>query len=551
LVVNTPNFGTSEIFSVQSLYTIQKHLKLYSEASSSFLGANDNGAARRQESILFGPVWESTLLTVQANYVSQTAAYLPIYGYLVGDRRGPYADVHFRPRPGIDVHGSASEYTNNLAGDNQVPTLHSGADGSGISVALPWRLTASADLSLARLRADNNDASTGVSPNSARQLTFGVARPFGRQTLRLSWLDIDAKIGNGAQRQQGAEVEDIIQWRRFTFGGAVRLQRETEQSATNSLFFRASAQVNLRRLSAYFQLQQGADLASQTLLATNAFSSTVFGLSAPLVQGWQVQVEAFRNQLTTTLNPASIFALQNQGASIPTTLAGFNQWSVFVKIGKHFRWGAAPQGSQGVFAQIPLLGSVEGFITESAIGETRRVGGVPVSLDDSRSTVTDDNGHYRFSNVPEGLHTVKLALQELPAELQPGANDSVQTRVQPRAVARTDFTVRHLTAMTGKVDVPKGISAESVILRLLGTGRYTTPDPDGAFGFYNLPEGDYEIAVDPDSLPENCRLTSAASQHIAVRLDKVLPPVEFTVIEYAPEKPVRTLFDGRIEISSR
>jgi hypothetical protein len=92
------------------------------------------------------------------------------------------------------------------------------------------------------------------------------------------------------------------------------------------------------------------------------------------------------------------------------------------------------------------------------------------------------------------------------------------------------------------------VSAENIVLRLVGTERYTTPDADGSFAFYNLPEGSYELAIDDGSLPENCRLTSAPLQQISLRLGAATPPVQFTVAEYLPEKPVRTLFEGQIQL---
>ena len=35
-----------------------------------------------------------------------------------------------------------------------------------------------------------------------------------------------------------------------------------------------------------------------------------------------------------------------------------------------------------------------------------------------------------------------------------------------------------------------------MIVKLLASDRYTTPSSDGRFAFYNLPEGEYDLAID-------------------------------------------------------
>ncbi|MGA1999640.1 MAG: hypothetical protein ABSG52_06585 [Terriglobales bacterium] len=546
LLITTRTFDSVNISTIQGLYKVRKHLTFYAEAANSMVAGADR--PRHPVSVFLGPMWQSDTLTVRANYVYQGAAYLPLPGYLVGDRRGPFIDVQYRPRRSIELHGSASRYSNNLDAANQVPTLQSSTYSSGISWTLPWKLTANGDVTVIQLRAPRgNDVGALDSPNE-RQLTLSLARPLGRQTLRFSFFDLNVQSKNALQRQQADEIEDTLAWRHLTFAGAVRMQRALDQSSRNTLFFRTSAQLNLKQVSAYAQLQKGTDLISRTLFATNSFSSTVIGLSAPLVKGSRLQIEAFRNQMTSVLNAESIFVLENRGAAIPATLAGFNQWNLYVRISKQFRWGSDINQLSQSALQVPLVGAVEGFVRQ--IGRSiRDVAGVPVMLDNGRTATTDSGGRYRFIDVPEGVHEVKLAIRELPADFEPGDNCAAQVKVMPHAVARADFSVKRLASLAGNVKVPGGISPDSVIIRLLPTGRYTTPDPDGGFAFFNLPEGDYQVAIDQQSLPEGSFVQSVPVLQASVRLDSPLAPIEFELATRVIEKPIRVLFQQEISVS--
>jgi hypothetical protein len=545
LLITTRTFDSVNIFTMQGLYKVRKHLTFYVEASNSLVAGADR--PRHPVSLFLGPMWQSDRLTVRANYVYQGAAYLPLPGYLVGDRRGPFFDVQYRPQRSIELHGSASRYSNNLDGANQVSTLQASTYSSGISWTLPWKLTANGDVALIQLRAaGGKDAGALESPNE-RQVTLSLARPLGRQTLRFSFFDLNVQSKNAVQRQQADEIEDTLAWRHLAFSGAVRMQRALDQSSRNTLFFRTAAQLNLKQVSAYAQLQKGTDLISRTLFATNSFTSTVFGLSAPLVKGSHLQIEAFRNQMTSVLNPESIFVLENHGAAIPSTLAGFNQWSLYVRVSKQIRWGSDISRLSQSALQVPLVGAVEGFVRQTG-SSIREVAGVPVMLDNGRTATTDSGGRYRFIDVPEGVHEVKLAIRELPADFEPGDNCVAQVKVMPHAVARADFSVKRLALLAGNVKVSGGISPDSVVIRLLPTGRYTTPDPDGSFVFFNLPEGDYQVAIDQQSLPEGLFVQSVPVLQASVRLDSPLAPVEFELATRVIEKPIRVLFQQEISV---
>ena len=166
--------------------------------------------------------------------------------------------------------------------------------------------------------------------------------------------------------------------------------------------------------------------------------------------------------------------------------------------------------------------------------------------------VTDANGHYDFGNVPEGTHEVGLDMEQLPTDYEPGTATQGRVSVDPKAIARADFNVVRLAMFSGKIVAPPGAQVENIVIRLTGTNRYTTPYQDGSFYFYNLREGDYDVVVDSQTLPEGYLLTSPASVHVSPRSFTAPPQVEFE-LKAKPEavKPVREILQQEIHVGGQ
>jgi hypothetical protein len=290
-------------------------------------------------------------------------------------------------------------------------------------------------------------------------------------------------------------------------------------------------------------IETGNDLQNRTLLATNTVSTTVLGASSSLGKSWDFQAEAYRNNLLTELNPQSIFVLQGQGVFVPGTLAALNQWSIYFRASRRFQWGKAGASAdlaQYAAAQTSLKGSVEGFVMERLPAGNNPAEGVTVSIDQSRTAVTDADGHFRFPDVAEGRHEVTLALHELPAEFDAGKNTQSALLVRPSKLSRVDLDVVRLSFIEGTVTGPASVPTEGVIIRLLDTEQYTTPDADGKFYFYNLRAGNYTVVLDRKSLPESSVVDD--SDHASVTVGAGAPEVvRFTFQIHKAEKRVRQI----------
>lgn len=547
-------FVSADSLTAQSSYSFSKHFKFYTEAALSRAqqAGTQGNVAGGPVSMLAGPAWETPRFTLRANYAYQTASYLPVVGFFSGDRRGPFAEARYKVKPWLEFSGSASRYSNNLAHNPDVADFRSSNYTAGASATLPWKLNANGSVSQLNFAAFTPQTGLRQDSNN-QQILVSVARALGRHNLRLSYMGLNLASNISPQKQKSIDVEDSFVWKRLVLGGAVRTQHSDSTESRQTLFFRGSAQISLSRFSAYGYIEKGSDLVNKTLFSTSAYSSSVVGLNAPITHGWSVQLEAFRNRLNTNLNPASLFVLENQGFGLGDTLSTFDQWSAYVRLSKRFRWGrGAATGGWDNYAAVhnPLVGAVEGVVMQEMMAGKRAVRGIPVSLDGTRASVSDANGHYRFIDVPEGVHHISLDTSQLPADFDSGGVAETDVKVEPRAVARTDFNVARLTYATGKVAAPAGMALENVLIRLLPGDRYTTPDADGNFGFYNLREGDYELVVDAESLPADSTVVSAARLPISVRLDAAPVNAQFELGVRKSEKPVRLMIQQEIGVDS-
>jgi hypothetical protein len=199
----------------------------------------------------------------------------------------------------------------------------------------------------------------------------------------------------------------------------------------------------------------------------------------------------------------------------------------------------------------PLVGNVEGFVTEAALAGTQPAPNVAIILDHGRTAISDATGRYAFADVPEGMHEVALNMEELPADYSPGPANIAHVSVAPRAIARTDFDVLRLANLAGKIVAPKDVQIENVVVRLVGTKSYTTPYEDGTFSFYNVTEGHYEVEIDVATLPEGYILASPARVAVAASGTGATVPFGFELkIKPAVEKPVREMLKQEIHVNT-
>ncbi|HVX65800.1 MAG TPA: carboxypeptidase-like regulatory domain-containing protein [Bryobacteraceae bacterium] len=533
-------FESAGVAALQASYAVSGSLKLYGELT----GSRADTVRSTPFSQTAGATWETSRVTVRLNWARQGKLYYPAAGYFAGDRAGPFGELRVRPWRRVELFGSASRYRNNLERDSSVPNYRSQATSAGASARLPLAFTGSAQLSTVTFSSRGESAAT-LAESKNRQLTLVLGRAFRRHVVRWTERRMNITLMSRREQQRTSELEDAVQWRRFSALGAVRLQHSDGSEQRNTLYCRGALQARLGRVSISGHAEMGNDLVNRTLFATSTYTTTIGTVSVRLMPAWNAEFEAFRNSSTMDLNPASIFVLGAGGVNVSSNLFALNQWNAFFRIRKQFRWGGTvPEGNRdetlGRF--VPLVGAVEGFVFElTSTGRGVPASGVPVVLDDGAAAETDAQGRFRFPDVPEGQHTVALSARTLPAEFDPGPASRVPVTVKPRTIARADLEVARLSAVTGRVEAAAGVPVENVIVRLAPSGRYTSTDAQGNFSFHNLREGRYEVTLDAESLAPDVVVKAPAALPLEVSLDREAPELVFQLEMHKREKPVRRI----------
>ena len=537
-------FTRSHSLISQASVKISEALSWYTEAGwSSVAQDGELGGGRSELSIATGPALHTARVAIRANYLNQGTGYLPLLGYYLGDRRGANVDgVWYLGM--LSLNGNWGQARNNRERNPEVPDYYSRQGGGGFQLRLPSNFFFSGSIS--KLRFETRSEESGLLRNENRQFQINVSRPLFRHNLHATWQRIDSEIRDTPQRLQFLELEDNYTWRRFSAGAAVRWQRFSADELRQSLYLRASGQYQMRHFSVYGYWEQGKDLASATMLSTQISSTSVFGLTWQAPGALSLRMEAFRNRLNAVLNPENLFVLGTRGIAPDSILSRADDWSLFLRVSREFSWGEpGTLGSGGLLQpEAPLTGAIAGYVRLQTIRGEAGAPDVWLLTDTGQSVKTDSSGYFRVPDVPQGARIVKLDLDRLPADYNPPAAEELSTEVRSGQLSRIDLQVTPLAAIEGTVVGEDGSPAgEGIVVRLSPDDRSTSTDVDGRFGFYNLPEGDYEIRLEESSLPENARLISPASLPAAPRYGKDEAPLEFRYQIVLPgPKPVKQVF---------
>jgi hypothetical protein len=546
-------FRQVDSLNLGAFYVLSPKLRFYSDATLSHVSFLPGFAAAPSAPLSFldGVIYDTRIITVRANYGQQSTSYLPLLGYYAGDRRGPYIDVRLHLTKFFEITAAGAITRNNLEHNALATDLRAESASGGAALSLPWKINLSGQYSLIDLRTIQPDPAPGT-PGTQKfrnaESTATLARPFGHHSVRLTVRDLNLAATIFNQKQAVAEVEDAVNYSHFTAATAVRFQQVNAGQLQNSVFVRGTLQVRFRHFTAYAQGEVGNDLVNKSVFATNNVNTTVAGVTYSGFKGWNFMAEVFRNSLTSQLNPVSVFALTSQGVGVDTLLSDLNQWSAYIRISKRFQWGAPlPEATdQFTLDQLPLIGSLEGFVKLAGPEALEGVSEVPVVLDGGRTTLSDVSGRYRFEEVPEGLHRVEISKLELPAEYEPGRHFSTEVSIRSRKLTRSDLDVALLdSAIHGVVEGgAKDPDVTGIVITLSPGNRMTTCDQGGQFNFFNLPAGEYEAAVDEKTLPENFVLVPPGPIQVTTTKDKT-PEVTFTIEKHEPQLPIRKVFGAR------
>jgi hypothetical protein len=192
-------------------------------------------------------------------------------------------------------------------------------------------------------------------------------------------------------------------------------------------------------------------------------------------------------------------------------------------------------------------GTIRGvvFADDGATGRYRPGGpllsGVEVVLDDTRRIRTDHTGHYVFSGVSYGSHSVEVVYHSTSPFFFTTAS-----RVPSDADTEVNFGVGLSSArLFGSVRSDAGLGLSGVEIGISrGSQHFSAQtDGDGKFHAEGLSDGEYDVKIDLDSVPPGYSLTVLETQRTNV--DAAVPAqVAFTL------KAIRNI-SGRVTIYDR
>jgi len=211
-----------------------------------------------------------------------------------------------------------------------------------------------------------------------------------------------------------------------------------------------------------------------------------------------------------------------------------------LRMDKRFSWGLAPKvlGRQLLGGETVGLGTIDGFVFEDKnrdglLGpEEKGLPGVALRLEDGSRIVTGSDGRYRFENVAEGPHQVRIEENRIPASYYLLSPARVDVLIQARQTTAVSYLLISGAGLTGRFvdDVnrdgkfdpqDKGLADINVILTPVPKAEAgakpapaeaslilnTFTDAEGKFRFVNILPGEYELSVDPATLPQGAAVT--------------------------------------------
>jgi len=221
------------------------------------------------------------------------------------------------------------------------------------------------------------------------------------------------------------------------------------------------------------------------------------------------------------------YSLSVSASLLRVTVGGQPQTYPLLQIGLRRSFSSLPW-----FLATHKFGTISGtvFEDEEGHGIFRRglppMPGVEVVLDGSERTTTDSNGFYSFRHVSGGGHFIEFNFQSSKPFWFTGPSKRAATINIP-----ANLGIRFASAeLIGYIRNDADIGLENARIIIAGTNQRleVRSDAQGRFSAPGLGAGDYEVSIDPDSLPGGYSLEDLKSQQISLE-DGVPNRLEFHV----------------------
>jgi hypothetical protein len=214
-----------------------------------------------------------------------------------------------------------------------------------------------------------------------------------------------------------------------------------------------------------------------------------------------------------------------------------------------------PQAQLGIrrsFSSLPSFlsgvksGNLSGTIFEDEEGQGKfrkglpPLSGVEVVLDNAERVLTDSNGRYSFQRVPEGPHFIEVHFNSSKPFWFTGPSRTVA-----RINQETNLGIRFASAeVVGYLRNDSGAGVEGAQIVVAGKNQRldAQSDAQGRFSAPGLSAGEYEVVVDPNTLPAGYSLEELKPQRISLE-NGVPKRVDFNIRALRSLKGLVTVYD--------
>lgn len=516
---------SNHLFLLESEIKLNERIKLVAETKTSVATIENRSDKIFGHSLRFGPFFTFDRWVLEVNYRRVEADFRGIRSDFVldQDQEGIFISWRHLPKRGLYLFSTFDYYHDNVGGTKAKNTTDFFQTYAGFSLVSPLWPNINFRFQLRRAESRIHDE------NYRHFLTPGfyleLAQKFNRFNpyLRIRFCHHDDRVNE----QRDSNQPSVYLGLRYSYLRRAYILIELENSRFYDYLEKLNWSLTRWRLIHYSPFLLGTDFYSEIAFSDRktwnrfTYSSKQLELYLGLQKGlpWRLNLRLdFRfNRYLNSSQPA-------------------NYWLTF-KVDRRFDWGQIPS-YQGKAAALTVtgIGKIEGLIfsDQNLNGqfdlEDKVFPDISFFLEDGSQAISDKNGKFIFSRVPEGLHSVSLDSRHIPADYYLLSSESQSLVVEKRKTSRLEFRLVEAASAGGQVfqDINKnGILDEEDILmndtlitlkaisteQLPETAREIIPqeltlytNEKGQFIFDNILPGVYELSIDEETLPKGVKI---------------------------------------------
>jgi hypothetical protein len=211
-----------------------------------------------------------------------------------------------------------------------------------------------------------------------------------------------------------------------------------------------------------------------------------------------------------------LYNLSLSASLLRVTVGGQPQTYPSVQIGLRRSFSALPW-----FFSAHKFGTISGMVFQDDQGRgifrkgLPPIPGVEVVLDGSERTITDSNGFYSFPHISAGGHFIEFTFQSSKPFWFTGSSKRTATIDVP-----ANLGIRFASAeLIGYLRNDADIGVEGARIVIAGTNQRleVQSDAQGRFSVSGLGAGDYDVSVDPETLPDGYFLEDLKPQQMSIK----------------------------------